>query len=497
MVSRRFLLAAAPAALMTLSSERARARAPAASLYPQQRPADLFRRSVAPLADIVADAGLPGRVGCAVADAETGEMLEVFNGLHPLPPASVAKAVTTAYGLDRLGPGYRFRTTLVTDGTIREGRLEGDLWLVGGGNPVLDTDALDEMALALADSGLTEVTGAFRIATDALPFIDQIDASQLPYAGYNPAISALNLNYNRVFFEWERAGADYTVRMDARSANFSPSVTVSSMTVEARDYPVYTYDIEEGRDRWTVARGALGEGGGRWLPVRRPPAYLAEVFQILARNRGIALGAPVFSESAPPTARVLVEHASEPLEEILRGMMRWSTNLTAEVVGLAATQAGGVRPESLAESGQEMSAWMAERLGARQARFVDHSGLGADSRVRPHDMTRALVAAGPNSMLRGLMRDIPILDVTGAPVPGHPLDVVAKTGTLNFVSTLAGYVDTPTGRTLAFSVFCADLDRRARLTPSQMERPPGGRTYNRRAKMLQQTMLRRWGAMFG
>jgi D-alanyl-D-alanine carboxypeptidase/D-alanyl-D-alanine-endopeptidase (penicillin-binding protein 4) len=58
----------------------------------------------------------PGRVGCAVADAATGEMLEVFNALYPLPPASVAKAVTTAYGLDRLGPDYRFRTTLLADG---------------------------------------------------------------------------------------------------------------------------------------------------------------------------------------------------------------------------------------------------------------------------------------------------------------------------------------------------------------------------------------------
>jgi D-alanyl-D-alanine carboxypeptidase/D-alanyl-D-alanine-endopeptidase (penicillin-binding protein 4) len=496
MVSRRFLLAAAPAALISATSGRARARPPEASIYPARRPEDLFRRSLPPLAEVVAEAGLPGRVGCAVADAETGEMLEVFNGLYPLPPASVAKAVTTAYGLDRLGPGYRFRTMLVTDGSIRDGRLEGDLWLVGGGNPILDTDALDDMARALAESGLTEVTGTFRVATDALPFIDQIDPSQLPHAGYNPSVSALNLNFNRVFFEWERAGSEYVVRMDARSANFSPSVTVSSMKIEARDFPTYTYAQGSERDEWTVARGALGDSGGRWLPVRRPPAYLAEVFQIIARNRGIALGTPVFSESAPPTARVLVEHTSEPLEDILRGMMRWSTNLTAEVVGLTATQAGGVRPGSLAESGAEMSAWMAERLGARQAHFVDHSGLGVDSRLRPHDMTRALVAAGPRGMLRGLMRDIPILDVTGAPIPDHPLEVVAKTGTLNFVSTLAGYVGTPSGRTLAFSVFCADLDRRARLTEAQKERPPGGRSYNRRAKALQQELLRRWGGMF-
>jgi D-alanyl-D-alanine carboxypeptidase/D-alanyl-D-alanine-endopeptidase (penicillin-binding protein 4) len=90
-----------------------------------------------------------------------------------------------------------------------------------------------------------------------------------------------------------------------------------------------------------------------------------------------------------------------------------------------------------------------------------------------------------------------VLDDAGNRMPNSPLEVVAKTGTLNFVSTLAGYVQAPSGRSLAFSVFCADLDRRDRLTPEQMERPPGGRTYNRRAKRLQQVLVRRWGAMFG
>jgi D-alanyl-D-alanine carboxypeptidase/D-alanyl-D-alanine-endopeptidase (penicillin-binding protein 4) len=497
MVSRRQFLIGAQSALFSAGAMRAYAGAPETSLFPQPRSADLIRRSMPPLAEVIAAADLPGRVGCAVADAQSGEMLEVFNALYPLPPASVAKAVTTAYGLDRLGPGYRFRTTLVSDGTIGNGRLDGDLWIVGGGDPVLDTDALDAMVRDLAESGIREVTGTFRIATDALPAIDQIDPAQLPHVGYNPSVSALNLNFNRVFFEWERTGEAYTVRMDARSDNHSPMVTVSRMTIEPRDYPVYTFERTEARDEWTVAQSALGNGGGRWLPVRRPPAYLGEVFQMLARSRGLELSTPVVSESAPPGARILVEHVSPPLEDILRGMMRWSTNLTAEVVGLTATQAGGVRPTTLGESGAEMAAWMRDRLGARQARFVDHSGLGVSSRVRPNDMTRALVTAGPDGLLRGLMRDIPVLDDAGNRIPDPPIEIVAKTGTLNFVSTLAGYVQAPSGRTLAFSVFCADLDRRDRLTRDQMERPPGGRTYNRRAKRLQQVLLRRWGAMFG
>jgi D-alanyl-D-alanine carboxypeptidase/D-alanyl-D-alanine-endopeptidase (penicillin-binding protein 4) len=461
------------------------------------RPDGFLARTIPEAADLVRQADLGGRVGFAVADAVTGDMLEVAHPLYGLPPASVAKAVTTAYGLDRLGPGYRFRTRLVTDGVLADGRLDGDLWLVGSGDPLLDTDALASMAQTLADNGLREVTGQLRLATDALPFIDQIDPGQLPHVGYNPAISALNLNFNRVHFEWVRENGDFSVTMQARSASYSPGVQTAHMAIEDRAYPVYTYADTETRDDWTVARSSLGNGGSRWLPTRRPAAYTAEVFQTLARSHGIVLRGPVFSESAPTGAAVLVEHVSDPLEEILRGMMRWSTNLTAEVVGLLSTQAGGVRPATLTESGAEMSAWMEQRLGARNSHFVDHSGLGVDSRLRPQDMTRALVAAGPAGLLRGLMKDIPMRDEAGNPMANHPLSVVAKTGTLNFVSTLAGYVRLPSGRDLAFSIFCADLDRRSALTEAQMERPPGGRTYNGRAKGLQQALIERWGAVYG
>jgi D-alanyl-D-alanine carboxypeptidase/D-alanyl-D-alanine-endopeptidase (penicillin-binding protein 4) len=90
-----------------------------------------------------------------------------------------------------------------------------------------------------------------------------------------------------------------------------------------------------------------------------------------------------------------------------------------------------------------------------------------------------------------------VLDDLGNRIPDATIRIAAKTGTLNFVSTLAGYVQASSGRTLAFSVFCADLDQRDRLTEEQMERPPGGRSYNTRAKRLQQVLLRRWGAMFG
>lgn len=492
MISRRIFLSG----LLASTAPAAWAAAPERSLRPRARPSDFLLRTIPEAADIVAEANLGGRIGFAVADAATGEMLEVMNPLFPLPPASVAKTISSAYALDRLGPNYRFRTRLVSDGVVADGRLDGDLWLVGSGDPLFDTDALAAMAENLVNLGVREVTGRFRVATGALPEIWQIDPGQLPHVGYNPAISALNLNFNRVHFEWERVGEDYTISMDARSASLRPAVQVARMRVEERTSPVYTYSDAASHDAWTVARGALGNAGSRWLPVRRPAAYMAEVFQTLMGSHGVRLGASEYVSDAPEAALVLVEHVSDPLDDILRGMMRWSTNLTAEVVGLMATQAGDQRAASLPESGAAMTAWMEEALGARNARFVDHSGLGVDSRLRPQDMTHALVSAGPDGPLRGLMKDIPMRDRDGNVIQGHPIDVVGKTGTLSFVSTLTGFARATSGRDLAFTIFSADLDRRDAIPEDQRERPAGSRTYNGAAKRMQQALIERWGTVY-
>lgn len=472
------------------------AAAPAVSLRPVTRPAALLADIIPSASDLVQQAAIGGRVGFVVADATTGTVLEGMNPLFPLPPASVAKAVTCSYALERLGPDYRFETRIVADGTISDGRLEGDLWLVGSGDPAFDTDTLAGMADALRAQGLRMVTGRLMVADGALPAIFEVDPSQPAHVGYNPAISGLNLNFNRVYFEWARQAGEYTIALDARSETLRPAVQIARMRIADRSDPVYTYEHIEGRDHWSVARAALGDRGSRWLPVRRPSAYAAEVFQTLARAAGISFSGFALAPAAPAGATVLVVHHSEPLAVILRDMMRWSTNLTAEVVGLKATMADGQRPDDLAQSAGAMSAWMRAKLGARQAGFVDHSGLGDQSRLRPHDMVSALVAAGPTGALRQMMRAQPMLDGRGRPIADHPVQVAAKTGTLNFVSSLAGYARLPSGRDLAFAVFCADTARRDGLSEAERERPEGARPYNQRAKRLQQQLIERWAALY-
>jgi len=444
---------------------------------------------------LISAARLGGEVAYAVADARSGRVLEARGGDLALPPGSVSKAVTALYALDALGANHRFLTRLVATGPVQGGRLAGDLLLVGGGDPTLDTDRLAGLAEALRERGLREVSGRFLVHAATLPAISRIDPDQPEHVGYNPAISALNLNYNRVHFQWTRSGGGWQILLDARGERFRPPVNVAEMRVVDRSLPVYTYSDADTVDRWTVAAQALGDAGGRWLPVRRPELYAGDVFRTLSQSFGLTLPPPQTVGASGIEGTVLVETRSDALGPILAGMLRFSTNLTAEVAGLSASLARGGVPGSLAASGAMMADWAAA-FGLRGARLADHSGLGDASRMAPQALTAFLASAHGAGVLRGMLHRFEMRDRNGNPVRNHPVSVQAKTGTLNFVSGLGGYFNGRGGGDLVFAIFAADMQTRSRLTGDARERPPGGREWTRRARTLQQQLIERWAAIY-
>ncbi|MGJ8602897.1 MAG: D-alanyl-D-alanine carboxypeptidase/D-alanyl-D-alanine endopeptidase [Marivita sp.] len=496
-ISRRALLGGLAAVAVAQTAAAQSALAPLASVRPTARAADLLKTYQAPISELIAQSGIPGLVSVQVADVKTGLVLESHNPLRALPPASVAKALTACYALDVLGPGYHFETRVLGTAPIVNGRLDGDLILAGGGDPTLDTDAIAGMAKRLREeAGLTEVTGRFLVWDRALPLLDGIDSEQPYQVGYNPGISGLNLNFNRVHFEWQRNGNGYAVSMDARSATLRPEVRAARMTIEARGYPIYTYADGGTFDKWTVAREALGRNGARWLPVRKPGRYAAEVFQILARSNGIVLKAPEFPEALPASATPILTHESAPLRIILRDMLKFSTNITAECVGMTTTVARLGQARSLKESAEAMNAWAKDKLEMSSVALEDHSGLGDDSRLSARDMVKALIAARASIGVKPLLRAHPLRTEDRTVIEDHPVKVHAKTGTLNFVSGLGGFIDLPDGTELAFAYFSADLQRRDALSREERESPPGGKTYNAQARKLQQRLLDRWGILY-
>lgn len=492
-LSRRFFLGSA-AVVCFAAPGCAFAAPPDTSYRPVLRGDDLAKRAVRSAEDILAEARLTDKTSFAVADTATGRGLEGHAQTRARPPASVTKAVTALYALDVLGADHRFETRLIATGGIVNGQVQGDLILAGGSDPTLDTDALAGMAADLKAAGIIGVNGAFRVFEAGLPVVPHIDAQQPDQVGYNPGVSGLALNYNRVHFEWKRANGDYAVTMQGRTERYRPAVQMAVMRIRDRSSPVYTYESAGGKDNWTVARGALGANGSRWLPVRKPGLYAGEVFQTLAGSQGIRLTAPQMVTRLPQ-GDVLVRHLSPDLRLISRDMLKWSVNLTAEMIGLAATVARGGQPSDLKASAQAMNRWAGAQLGMKSVALVDHSGLGDDSRMTAQDMVSALLVAR-KSGLRDILKPVAMRDDQRRILRNHPIKVDAKTGTLNFVSSLAGYLTAPDGTEMAFAIFAADEKHRATLSRAERDGPPGGRAWNQRAKRMQQQLIERWGALY-
>lgn len=481
MIKRRAILAAGAAALAWPAWGQTRPKAR------PQRGAVMAGDMGRTAQQIIAAAKLGGAVGFAVADRATGKLLAGDQGDLAMPPASVTKAVTALYALDRLGAQHRFVTRLLASGPVQNGVLQGDLILAGGGDPSLDTDRLGDMAAALAQTGLRRMTGRFLIWSGALPLIDRIDADQPDYVGYNATVSGVMLNYNRAQFVWDIQGGKRAIGVNAEGKRFIPPVQAIDVRAAQREAPLFTYEARTPRERWSVAAPALNKAGSRWLPVRAPAAYIGDVFGTLCAAHGIDLPAAGEIASLPQGAQILVQDRSEPLDALLRGMLRYSTNLTGEAVGLAASQA-----QNLADSAAAMGHWAAARFGI-SARFVDHSGLGAASHCTAQDMLRVMQGA---KGLDGLLREQRIT-VDGHESKQGPLRILAKSGTLNFTANLAGYVTAPSGRSLTFVIFAADSARRASLPLDQREAPIGGAAWNKRARAMQRQLIAQWANAWG
>ena len=243
-------------------------------------------------------------------------------------------------------------------------------------------------------------------------------------------------------------------------------------------------------------RGALGKGGGRWLPVRNIDAYVGEVFRAVAAQQGLKLPA-ARSTGSLPNGTVVAQEVSGTLYDQTQAMLKFSTNLTAEVTGLTATRQRGASATSLAASGREMTNWVKQAYGASGVKFVDHSGLGDASRVSANQMLQILARSGWNGPLRPALKTIKLVNSKGRAAPIEGVTVLAKTGTLNFASALAGYSDTPNGQKLSFAIFTADMGKRAQIKKADRERPAGSATWRKRSKAMQQKLLRRWALEYG
>ncbi|WP_247876482.1 D-alanyl-D-alanine carboxypeptidase, partial [Azospirillum brasilense] len=209
---------------------------------------------------------------------------------------------------------------------------------------------------------------------------------------------------------------------------------------------------------------------------------------------GMAAGAALLVTpapgAAPPTATLAALHRSEPLEVLARQVLRYSNNLSAELIGLAAARRLDPAVRTLPESAAVLTApamLAAPRTDWTGLRLLNHSGLSAASRITPAQTMALIQSAGP-----AVLALLPGEDEGKVLPPG----VRAKSGTLAYAKALAGTLTTAGGRTLGFAFFVTDEAQRAAMDRTMDRRiaeiPPEARAWLARARKLQADLLELW-----
>lgn len=459
------------------------------AVAPQAPPGGAVQRLAYDL-DAVLDAPTlaRGSWGVVVRSLDRGDTLYARHADRLLLPASNMKILTLAAAGERLGWDFRFETRLLALGTIDGGVLQGDLFVVGSGDPTfVDRDssaarAFAEWAVALRAAGIGVVHG--RIVGDDRAFREIGLGAGWAWddlaAGYASRVSALQFNDNvagLLVTPGAAPGAPATVAVDPPATG----LVVDNRVLTASPDTTASVLVERlpGSSTLTLT-GSVPFGAppaARTVSVENPPLFFAASLRraLVANGVGVEGPAATVDHLDAPVGgtlrHVILTHHSAPLAEIAVRMMKQSQNLHAESVLMAIGRQAGTptAADAVRDVRATLEGWGLPPSAVVQA---DGSGLSRYNYVTADALVRVLEHVNRDESARAVFsaalpeagRDGTLEDrFRGTPAEGR---VSAKTGSMSGVRTLSGYLTDASGERLVFSILGnnadvpgADIDR--------------------------------------
>src|SRR5256886_661308 len=423
-----------------------------------------------------------GEWGLLIADAESGETLYEQNADKYFVPASNMKLFTTALALAKLGPEYRFHTTLETQDAISsEGALRGDVTLVGHGDPYLSNrkvpykrkeefdgppeKALLELADALVAKGVKEISGDCIGDDSSFPrerYPNGWEIDDMVWE-YGAAISAIVVDDNTVALTLtpgEQAGNPVQAAVSPATPDFMVQNDVSTSAADVKSDLTLT---REPGSNAVVVKGTLpAKSTPRKLilAIEEPAQHAAATLKRLLEERGVRVAgvARARHDHAEPGGDpvVLAEHVSVPLGDALKLVNKISQNLHTEMLLRTVARQGGVwaTPDDLMKVPADFYATAGIEPG--DVIQTDASGLSRHDLVTPRAIVTLLTFAQKQSWFGPYYASLPVAGIDGTlenrmkktPAAGR---IHAKTGSVEHVRTLSGFAETPGGRRPIFS----------------------------------------------
>lgn len=405
------------------------------------------------------------QAGVFVQSLNTGRVYYSKNANSFFAPASVQKLFTVSAALMQLGPNYQFPTKLLTNGTITQGVLRGNLIFQFSGDPSLTRSDLIAFVDKLRAMGVERISGNV--------IIDNKAFAHIPYP---PGWKWDDLSFdfaaplNTVIVDRNRFGLSFIPsRYVGRRATLMPhlppgTATFINQTTTTRyarnSCPLQIYSNEENQ---YLIRGCIPRSAGkqgRSLAIRNMEMFTSAYIRELFRKYHIAFHGTIYNAKTPANTTLLSEHVSAPLRSLIVHLLKHSDNLYADALLKKTGEECSRSPGSWQNGVQAVRSVIADHVGMNldHVRLNDGAGLSGYNAITPYSIAELLGYIERNPMLRQtLIPALPIAGVDGTlrgrmpSLARHKL-LHAKTGSMKGVSTLAGFVQTRTHGLLSFVI---------------------------------------------
>jgi serine-type D-Ala-D-Ala carboxypeptidase/endopeptidase (penicillin-binding protein 4) len=378
-----------------------------------------------------------------------------LNETQSMNPASTMKLATTLAGLELLGPQYVWRTEALAVAAVRQGILDGDLWLRGEGDPRLVVEDLWLLVQRIRGAGVREIRGDLVLDRSAFETMvhdaGAFDGEAL--RPYNAGADALLLNYKAVSFHFVPQPDTKQVRVYAMPPLAGMTV---APTVKAIDGPCNDWRARVGGDfsdpMRPQFRGAFPVSCGDrvWhVNLFTPVEYAQAVFRQLWESSGGVWRGRARDGRVPAEARRLAQHESRPLAELIRDINKFSNNVMARQLFLTIGARVTGQPASVERAQYAVGEWLAAK-GTDRRDFVLENGAGLSrvERLTAESLTRLLVTAFASPLMPEFVSSLPLVGVDGTMRKRTAAAGAAhiKTGLLADTRAVAGYVLAVSGR---------------------------------------------------
>jgi len=422
-------------------------------------------------------------VSFLVMDAQGGAAPRLAHrSTSPMNPASTMKLVTTIAALDLLGPAYTWTTPVHVDGTVQNGVLNGNLYVKGLGDPRLVMERLWLLLRRVQGLGIKTVAGDIVLDRSAyeLPEPDPAKFDGEPLRPYNVAPDALLINFKSLVmtFTPDLSAKVAQVQYDPPLAGVSlpASVPLNTTATDCGDYrgALKADFADPTRVRFAGAYPLVCAEKVWPVAYADPKSYPGRALQGLWESMGGKVLGTVRNGTIPASLLagkpVLVVN-SATLAEVIRDINKFSNNVMAQQVFLTLGRVAGntqglpadavadanLPPGSFAASRALVQRWWKDRIGSDDAPVMDNgSGLSRQERITAQAMGRLLQTTYAAPFMPELMSSLPITGVDGTlrRIKTRTSGTAhLKTGSLNGVVTLAGYVHAASGKRYVLVAF--------------------------------------------